>query len=110
MSTCCTAAPTPADTHAEDQVLATVNPEPSRPLPSQASRQRIDEMLRQALDAQEMQVLTLCFGLDGSAPLSHAKVGARLGLSADQVEQVQSRALGKLRRPMLRQETVAQLN
>ncbi len=110
MSTCCTADPTPADTQTAEPVLAAVTPEPLHPLPSQASVQRIDEMLRQALDAQEMQVLNLCFGLDGSAPLNHAKAGARLGMSATQIEQVQSRALAKLRRPMLRREVVAQLN
>lgn len=60
------------------------------------SRQRIAELLS-SLTEKEAQVLTLRFGLEGSAPASPEKVGARLGLTADEVITMEAAALSKLR-------------
>ena len=60
------------------------------------SRQRIAEMLS-TLDATEAAVLTMRFGLEGGLPESHAAVGAKLGLSADEVVALEATALAKLR-------------
>lgn len=68
--------------------------------PRQSTLRRIDEMLRQLLDPQELSLLTLRFGLDGRPPLAADRAGAELGLSPQQIERLQERALAKLRRPM----------
>ena len=60
------------------------------------SRQRVAEMLS-ALSQQETRVLTLRFGLAGGKPESHAAVGEKLGLTADEVVAVEAAALAKLR-------------
>ena len=60
------------------------------------SRQRVEEMLS-ALSEQEARVLTLRFGLAGGKPESHAAVGEKLGLTADEVVTVEAAALAKLR-------------
>ncbi len=61
------------------------------------SRQRVAEMLS-SLSEQETKVLSLRFGLSGGKPESHAAVGEKLGLSADEVVAVEAAALAKLRR------------
>ncbi len=48
-----------------------------------------------ALSAREREVLRGRFGLDGPE-LSRAELGGRLGVSAEQVRQVEVRALAKL--------------
>jgi len=60
------------------------------------SRQRVAEMLS-TLSQQETKVLTLRFGLAGGKPESHAAVGEKLGLSADEVVAIETAALAKLR-------------
>ena len=61
------------------------------------SRQRIMEMLS-ILTAQEAQVLTLRFGLEGGQPYTHQQVGAKMNLTADQVVALEAEALSKLRK------------
>lgn len=60
------------------------------------SRQRILDMLS-TLNAQEAQVLTLRFGLEGGLPCSPQEAAAKLELTADQVLQLEAAALEKLR-------------
>ena len=60
------------------------------------SRQRILDMLS-TLDKLEAQILTLRFGLEGGLPLSPEAVGAKLGLSAQEIVRREADALTKLR-------------
>ena len=60
------------------------------------SRQRVAEMLS-TLTEQETKVLTMRFGLAGGKPESHAAVGEKLGITADEVVAVEAAALAKLR-------------
>ncbi len=60
------------------------------------SRQRVADMLS-ALSPQEAQVLTLRFGLEGGLPYTPQDVGAKLGLTADEVVAMEASALAKLR-------------
>ena len=50
----------------------------------------------QGLDACEKRILSLRFALDGSYNHTLAEIGARLGLTADEVREVERQALGKL--------------
>lgn len=59
-------------------------------------RQRISELLS-GLDAEDAQVLTLRFGLEGGLPLSPEDTGRRLGLTAEEVVAKEAAALAKLR-------------
>ena len=61
------------------------------------SRQRIMEMLS-GLSEKEAQLLTLRFGLEGGLPLSPEQVGAKLGLTANEVVAMEAAALEKLRK------------
>ena len=60
------------------------------------SRQRIGELLS-TLTAQEAQVLSLRFGLEGGLPATPQETAAKLGLTADAVIRLETEALGKLR-------------
>ena len=59
-------------------------------------RQRISEMLS-VLTEQEAKVLTLRFGLEGGMPLDPVKTGEKLGMTADEVVNMEAAALAKLR-------------
>jgi RNA polymerase primary sigma factor len=61
------------------------------------SRQRILEMLS-TLTAEEAQVLSLRFGLEGGQPCTPQQVGAKLGLTPDEVVSLEAAALAKLRK------------
>ena len=60
------------------------------------SRQRILDMLS-ALSEMEAQVLTLRFGLEGGMPCTPQETGAKLNMTADEVVQIETAALQKLR-------------
>ncbi len=60
------------------------------------SRQRIDEMLS-VLTAQQAQVVTLRFGLDGDPPCDPQTVAQKLSMTADQVLAVEAQALEIMR-------------
>lgn len=60
------------------------------------SRQRILDMLS-TLSEVETKVLTLRFGLEGGMPCTPQETGARLSLTADEVVQIETAALQKLR-------------
>lgn len=61
------------------------------------SRQRIAEMLSDLTDTQA-KLLELRFGLEGGKPLSPEEAGRRLGLTPEEVIQMETEALAKLRR------------
>ena len=60
-------------------------------------RQRILDMLS-GLTEQESQLLTLRYGLEGGKPLSAREAGQKLGLTAQQVIDLEASALEKLRK------------
>jgi len=59
-------------------------------------RQRISELLS-VLEPQDAQLLSLRFGLEGGMPMSPQEVGARLGLTSEEVTKKEAEALMKLR-------------
>lgn len=59
-------------------------------------RQRIAELLS-GLSEQDAQLLTLRYGLEGGLPMDAAQVGARLGMTAEEVNDREAAALSKLR-------------
>ncbi len=59
-------------------------------------RQRIAELLSD-LPAQDVQLLTLRYGLEGGLPMDPKQVGARLGLTEEEVVNREAAALSKLR-------------
>ena len=59
-------------------------------------RQRIADLLSE-LDEQEKTLLTLRFGLEGGKPMSAEQIGARLGLTPEEVVKKETSALAKLR-------------
>ena len=60
------------------------------------SRQRILELLS-TLTEQEAKLLSLRYGLEGGLPLNPEQVGARLGMTAEEVVATEAAALSKLR-------------
>ncbi len=61
----------------------------------------------QLLDADERQVLTLRFGLDGSEPWTLSDVGVVMHTTRERVRQIEGRALAKLRHPSCRADLAA---
>jgi RNA polymerase primary sigma factor len=53
------------------------------------------------LNAREASVLRMRYGLDDEEPMALTDIGKRLGLTRQRVQQLASRALGKLRRRLL---------
>lgn len=61
------------------------------------SRQAVAEMLAQ-LTSEEAKLLSLRFGLEGGLPLDVQKTGRALGLTPEQVVEMEAAALNKLRK------------
>ncbi len=59
-------------------------------------RQRILELLS-GLPEEDARLLTLRYGLEGGLPMDAAQVGARLGMTAEEVNNREAAALSKLR-------------
>ena len=83
------------------------NPEDNQPIEEEADqavedtayfqmRQRIAELLS-GLEEQDAKLLTLRYGLEGNAPMTPEQVGAKLGLTPEEVVACEAVALAKLR-------------
>ena len=59
-------------------------------------RQRIGELLS-VLPAEDAELLTLRFGLEGGMPLTPEETGRKLGLTPQEVVMKEANALAKLR-------------
>ena len=53
--------------------------------------------LKECLDARELEIITLRYGLYGHLPLTQKEVAARLHISRSYVSRLEKKALGKLR-------------
>ena len=73
-------------------------------LTEQVSNRELIHQMRQALDrvltAQERQVISLRFGLDGGTPLRQQQVAQQVGISRSYVSRIEKRALEKLRQEL----------
>ena len=73
-------------------------------LTEQVSNREMIRQMRQALDrvltAQERQVISLRFGLDGGTPLRQRQVAQAVGISRSYVSRIEKRALEKMRREL----------
>ena len=50
------------------------------------------------LDARERQIIVLCYGLSGKAPMTQREIAVQLGISRSYVSRIEKSALEKLRR------------
>lgn len=62
--------------------------------------ERLREILCDALDAREMQIIVLRYGLGGSRELTQREIAAHLGISRSYVSRIEKAALEKLRKRM----------
>ncbi len=65
---------------------------------SNSSLQLDLERMMSALTSQQQQILRLRFGLQGTQPLTLAKIGSLLNMSRERVRQIEREAFGKLRK------------
>jgi RNA polymerase primary sigma factor len=77
--------------------IASLLPDPYSAEPATAESAETIDRWMQALRPREQEVLSLRFGLHGSAPLTLSEVGDVLDVSKERVRQIQDRALQKLR-------------
>ena len=61
---------------------------------------RVRRLVGEVLDAREREIITLRYGLSGSAPMAQRQCAERLGISRSYVSRIEKAALEKLRRRM----------
>jgi RNA polymerase sporulation-specific sigma factor len=64
------------------------------------SVQRLSQAVAQVLTAQERQVISLPYGLTGSAPMRQREVAQITGISRSYVSRIEKKALQKLRKAL----------
>lgn len=67
------------------------------------------ELLRELigkLDERELTIIRFRFGLDGGSERTLEEVGERFGVTRERIRQIQNSALGKLRRMLVRRDTI----
>jgi RNA polymerase primary sigma factor len=84
--------------------LIDILPDPDASMPEDRAMRRVEaeemrQVLREVLSQREREVLTMCFGLDNTAPRTLEEVSRYLGVTRERVRQIEARALGKLREP-----------
>ena len=60
------------------------------------TRERVDSLMS-GISALETRVVTMRYGLDGKTPMTAAQVGEKLGLTVDEVVELETSALTKMR-------------
>ena len=91
-----------------DSSIAELLPDPDSPDPEESvgedwSRQAASQLLAETLSERERLVMELRLGFSTGNPSTLDEIGAYLGVTRERVRQIESRALGKLRQPHLRQ-------
>ena len=85
---------------AELSLMEVVQQEGADPLEQVDARENaraLRRLIRQALSAQEQQVIALRYGIFGEQSLRQREVAERMGLSRSYVSRIEKRALEKLR-------------
>ena len=73
--------------------------DPNEQESAQLQRESQVKKILRCLDARELQIVTSRFGLaGGQSPLTLAQVGVAMGVSKERIRQLQTRAMGKLRK------------
>ncbi len=70
-------------------------------------RSEMEEIMAAALNEREREVLVRRFGLGGGAPATLEEVGAAMGLTRERARQIETKALNKLRLPVLHSQFAA---
>ena len=88
----------------DETCLIDILPDPDASMPEDRAMRRVEaeemrQVLREVLSQREREVLTMCFGLDNTAPRTLEEVSRYLGVTRERVRQIEARALGKLRDP-----------
>ena len=65
-------------------------------------RAEMERLMAELLNQRERDVIALRFGLNGHTPSTLEEVGAALGLTRERCRQIETKALNKLRHPLLR--------
>jgi RNA polymerase primary sigma factor len=95
-----------------DGSIADLLPDPTTPDPAEAvgegwSREEASRLLAEALSERERLVIELRLGFSTGEPNTLDEIGAYLGVTRERVRQIESKAIGKLRQPHLRQRLCA---
>lgn len=80
-----------------DTAGGVVEDDSSSSLANEKLRHGVIDDLSQTLEPQQQKIIEMLFGLDGSSPQSHARVGSSLGMSGEHVKQLEAEALCKLK-------------
>jgi RNA polymerase sigma factor (sigma-70 family) len=88
----------------DGELLALSSPEARRLVseegPDQEATWNAIQKALSTLTPREEKVLKMRFGLDGYEQSSSAEVGAELGVTRTRIQQIQNKAMGKLRHPV----------
>ena len=93
-----------SDVRLKDVVSDQASDEPADVAARALLRREIDSALNALLSQREQDILRLRFGLDDDKARTLAEVGRVYGVSRERIRQVEAKALGRLRQPMLKRK------